>query len=271
MKFALVDNIKAEATKGAKGICSVCNKELIAKCGEVKLHHWAHKSLRNCDTWWENETEWHRSWKNNFSNDWQEFIFRDEQTGEKHIADIHTNHGLVIEFQHSYIEPQERRTRENFYKKIVWIVDGTRLQRDYPRFLKTPFQKTNQNGFYFVESPEKYFPSAWLDSLVPVVFDFRGTEIISDVRDLRNNLYCLFPVRMIEKRTAILVTMTRRFFINNTTNGQWSLWISNVMGNNKQQKPQNQNVNLPTQNINRRIQTHYYDPRTGRYKRRERL
>src|SRR5687768_3310564 len=130
MKFAIVSNDKIEATKGAKGACPVCGSELIAKCGEIKLHHWAHRSLLNCDTWWEKETEWHRSWKNKFSNDWQEFIFRDEQTREKHIADVHTNHGLVIEFQHSHIEPQERRTRENFYKNMVWIVDCTRLERD---------------------------------------------------------------------------------------------------------------------------------------------
>lgn len=50
MKFALVDNVKVEATKGAKGICPVCNKELIAKCGEVKINHWAHKKISDCVT-----------------------------------------------------------------------------------------------------------------------------------------------------------------------------------------------------------------------------
>jgi uncharacterized coiled-coil protein SlyX len=35
MKFALVNNIKTEATKGAKGICPNCGYELIAKCGFV--------------------------------------------------------------------------------------------------------------------------------------------------------------------------------------------------------------------------------------------
>ena len=83
MKFALVDGNKTEATKGAKGICPICGSELIAKCGEVKINHWAHKGIRNCDPWWENETEWHRSWKNNFPAEWQEIVLPDEQTARK--------------------------------------------------------------------------------------------------------------------------------------------------------------------------------------------
>src|SRR6187549_789206 len=101
MKFALVDNNKTEAIEGAKGICPICDSEVIARCGKVKINHWAHKAIRNCDPWWEPETEWHRSWKNNFPAEWQEYSFIDEQTGEKHIADIHTNDRLVMEFQHS--------------------------------------------------------------------------------------------------------------------------------------------------------------------------
>lgn len=103
MKFALIDSTETIATKEAKGICPNCGSELIAKCGDIKLNHWAHKGSRNCDSWWENETDWHRSWKDNFSTDWQEIILSDEITGEKHIADIRTAHELVIEFQHSHI------------------------------------------------------------------------------------------------------------------------------------------------------------------------
>ena len=52
MRFALVDSNKLEATKGVKGICPSCGSELIAKCGNVKINHWAHKGIRNCDPWW---------------------------------------------------------------------------------------------------------------------------------------------------------------------------------------------------------------------------
>ena len=66
MKFALIDNIRTEAAKGAKGICPSCGSDLIAKCGDIKVNHWAHKGIRSCDPWSENETEWHREWKGNF-------------------------------------------------------------------------------------------------------------------------------------------------------------------------------------------------------------
>ena len=84
MKFATVDGCKTEALKGAKGICPNCESELIAKCGKFKMSHWSHKGVRNCDSWWEPETEWHRSWKNNFPDEWQEHILSDEITNEKH-------------------------------------------------------------------------------------------------------------------------------------------------------------------------------------------
>ena len=41
--------------------------------------------------------------------------------GEKHIADVKTDQDCVIEFQHTYIKPDERRSREEFYKNIVWV------------------------------------------------------------------------------------------------------------------------------------------------------
>lgn len=258
MKFAIVDGAKTEATKGAKGICPICGSELIAKCGEVRINHWAHKSKSNCDHWWETETEWHRSWKSNFPDEWQETVLTDKQTGEKHIADVRTSHGHVIEFQHSYIDPQERTSRENFYKDMVWVVDGTRLKRDYPRFLKGKkgFRKTNKKGFYFVDFPDECFPSAWLKSSVPVIFDFRGTESIEDPKDMRNHLYCLLPNS--NERKTVLAIFSRESFINSTLNGELFK---------KQQKPQNKRPKPLTKNNivkRRREPTHYYDPRKGR-------
>ena len=65
----------------------------------------------------------------NFPVDWQEVIHFDG-SGEKHIADVKTQTGYVLEFQHSYLDPEERRSRNVFYSKLVWIVDGTRRETD---------------------------------------------------------------------------------------------------------------------------------------------
>ena len=53
MRFAEVDGKRCEATKRAKGICPFCKGEVIAKCGEQKIAHWAHKSTQSCDSWHE--------------------------------------------------------------------------------------------------------------------------------------------------------------------------------------------------------------------------
>jgi hypothetical protein len=215
MRFALVDNERVEANPALKqGLCPICSQPVIAKCGKQRIHHWAHRTNKTCDNWWETETEWHRSWKSNFPADWQEVILTDEQTREKHIADVRTSHGLVIEFQHSHIDQQERASREKFYKDMIWIVDGTRRKNDYKRFLKgeSDFRPIGENGFFFTHYPEEYFPVEWIASSVPVIFDFRGLATITDQQDKnRNILWCLLPGR-VERRT-VCASMSRETFM----------------------------------------------------------
>lgn len=125
MKYALVNDIKKEALEsGERGICRCCNSEMIAHCGPQKVNHWKHKTLVKCDIWHEPETEWHRRWKNYFPSDSQEVVMFDEKTNEKHIADVHLfNLALTIEFQHSPIKIDEIKSREKFYKKMIWVID----------------------------------------------------------------------------------------------------------------------------------------------------
>jgi len=133
MKFATVEGFRCEAQPGLRGFCESCNAGVIAKCGSRRVWHWAHTGVRNCDPWWEPETEWHRNWKNRFPSHWQE-VRQLASSGELHIADVKTEAGTVIEFQHSDISPVERASREHFYQEMVWVVDGMRLKRDLPAF-----------------------------------------------------------------------------------------------------------------------------------------
>ena len=92
MKYALQSDERVEATPKAIGVYPCCGTGMIAKCGNRQIWHWAHKTKRTCDRWWENETQWHRDWKNCFPDEWQEVIhFSDD--GEKHIADVKTPSG----------------------------------------------------------------------------------------------------------------------------------------------------------------------------------
>src|SRR5215471_3563051 len=117
MKFALVDGERREAQRGLSGKCPGCGRAMIPKCGERRLRvwHWAHRGTHTCDYLREPETEWHRAWKNKFPEDWQEKPHRSED-GEKHIADVKTDRGIVIEFQHSFLHRDERESREKFYQ-----------------------------------------------------------------------------------------------------------------------------------------------------------
>jgi len=209
MKLALVGGKKTKASKGERGICPSCGSELIAKCGEIKVNHWAHKGTRNCDPWWESETEWHRSWKKHFPMEWQEEVHKADN-GEKHIADVKTEQDWVIEFQHSYLKPEERRSRNAFYPKLVWVIDGMRRKRD-----KKQFQKVLEETRVLNREPDIYevfFPEEcrlldeWFDSTGLVFFDFQGVK-----GEPNSNLWFLLPE--ISDSKAYLMTISRNNFI----------------------------------------------------------
>lgn len=227
MRFALVNNKLQEAAPGAKGLCPGCRQTVVAKCGIQKVHHWAHKGARTCDSWWEPETEWHRAWKNNFPAECQEIFLPDERTGEKHIADVRTTHGLVIEFQHSHIHPEERVSRERFYRNMVWVVNGKRLKRDYQRFLKNREHfHLVKPGIFKVDDLLECFNRSWTGSSVPVIFDFGNENPISP-HNSPVNLICLLPIRI--GLYSFVAEVSRKAFIESTLSGEWSPRINNFI------------------------------------------
>jgi competence protein CoiA len=212
MRLALASDQLVEAYPGGRAKCRRCNGEVIAKSGTHRVSHWAHRGIRDCDSWAETETDWHRAWKNNFPVECQEFIQRDEKSRERHVADVRTPHGLVIEFQHSHLKPRERTARERFHGNMVWVVDGTRLQRDYPRFYrrKDDFRPSIQ-GYFLLAFPDECFPAMWLDSSVPVIFDFRDLDESQSPDPFRDTLWCLLPGR-VEGR-AVVGAISREEFV----------------------------------------------------------
>jgi hypothetical protein len=96
---------------------------------------------------------------------------------------VKTDHGWVIEFQHSYIKPDERRSRDSFYQKLVWVVDGVRRKRDRAQLLDA-WNRGVPVGI--ANSPvRRVFPDQcaplreWAGSSHrPVFFDFGETEVL---------------------------------------------------------------------------------------------
>lgn len=131
IRYALVDGRKIEPIPGAKGICPGCKGSVIAKCGNIKVHHWAHQKIENCDKWWEPMSQWHIDWQSNFPVEWREVIIRCPNSGEFHRADIYTPNGLTIEFQNSTLPKEEIEKRNAFYGRLIWVVTAERFNEQF--------------------------------------------------------------------------------------------------------------------------------------------
>ena len=179
-RFADVNGQRQEARPGLSGTCPICGAPFVAKCGEERIWHWAHQGTRFCDPWWENKTEWHRKWQAQFPDSWQEIVHRADD-GTKHIADIKTEHGWVIEFQHSYLRPEERRSRDAFYRKLIWVVDGTRRKRDVAQLLnawKEGVHVGTNSPLRSASSDNCTLLREWAGRNAPVFFDLGEVQLL---------------------------------------------------------------------------------------------
>ena len=119
MFYALAANgNRVCAQKGQLAVCPCCRTDVIAKCGEIITHHWAHKSAVECDDWAEAVGPWHWDWQQTVPEDKREVVMG------HHRADMIAADGTVVELQHSPISPKVVKERESFYGKMVWIFDG---------------------------------------------------------------------------------------------------------------------------------------------------
>jgi hypothetical protein len=206
MKFAIVNKERHEAQSGLIGKCPACGWTMTPKCGRVRINHWAHKGSSNCDPWQSKVTEWHRNWQNQFPIEWQEIKHQNLDTGELHFADVKTSDDWVIEFQHSFISPDEKKSREDFYRQLIWVVNGSRRLNDAKRFFKIlgnlnwKWGINKSNPDLKITIPEGSLLKEWVLSKSHVLFDF-GEE----------NLWWLHPES--NENIAYLMSIKRLDFI----------------------------------------------------------
>lgn len=164
-----INGDKIEAEPNSKAICPMCNQKVISKCGEIKVWHWAHKSLIDCDSWGEGETEWHINWKKLVDKKFCEI-----KKGN-HRIDIFINN-KVIELQNSPIQSYDIFERENFYKNMIWLFNGETFGKNLDLRIKIP------NGIIYINaiSPPfgyrtfrwKWFPLSLSYCKLPIFIDF---------------------------------------------------------------------------------------------------
>lgn len=211
------DGSRVLATPGELAICPLCKSDVIPKCGEIKTWHWAHKSLTECDSWGEPESEWHYSWKKLFGLENTEITVK---RGEVlHRADVKIGN-KIIELQHSHLPPSEVREREQFYENMVWILDGeTAPRKDY-----TPVEKwlSKKGKWYYKFFADRMKPwtceiskpqyihfdklGCWSHHWVcdsrtrsGWAVDSDGFEVLHDVVVIPNGMFC----KVVSKKSAI--------------------------------------------------------------------
>ena len=110
--------------------CPVCGEPVVHRMGNKRRAHFAHRPDTDCYFGRDKDykSEWHIRMQDYFPKEAQEFIFTDEETGEKHIADVFLKEAnTVLEFQHSPIEEKEFFSRTIFHlknkRRIIWLFD----------------------------------------------------------------------------------------------------------------------------------------------------
>jgi competence CoiA-like predicted nuclease len=151
--------------KQGRAFCPFCRSIAIAKCGEIYAHHWAHETNKECDEWYESESDWHLNWKSMFSKEYVEVTI--QKNRQRHRADIVGHNGTVIELQHSPISITVISERELFYENMIWLFDMAHKRQ--------AFTRKSHKG-------EIEFPFKWshpklslLTCKKPIYFDF-GTK-----------------------------------------------------------------------------------------------
>jgi hypothetical protein len=119
LRYANVNEQKELPFPNGRGVCPCCGGLLIAKCGKIVTHHWAHESSDDCDPWSEPIGPWHLWWQGLVR---QEAV---EVVRGSHRADIVGSGGAVVELQHSSISAEDIAAREAFYGNMIWLFDAT--------------------------------------------------------------------------------------------------------------------------------------------------
>lgn len=113
-------------------LCPSCSGELVIKKGNVRVSHFAHKSIIQCDDYDNDMSEWHRNWQKKFPLKNREVVLRMNKSDPHAGYYIHLVrrtdvlcYGYAIEFQNSPITSEEFDERNKFYNKleykVVWI------------------------------------------------------------------------------------------------------------------------------------------------------
>lgn len=182
---------------GVECFCPACGEPLRLRSGKIRKPHFAH--LPNTDCFYgldkDYKSEWHVRMQEYFPRESREVRFKDEKTGEIHIADVFLpSKNTVLEFQHSPISEEEFMSRTAFHinsgRRIVWFFDEStsstssesvgRFRADDSRIVFGPYERLYSPRTYkWLRNPRKFLAhvprSIWTSNGLSICV-FTGTE-----------------------------------------------------------------------------------------------
>lgn len=150
-------------TKGVKGVCPGCGGKMVARCGPIVRHHWAHAKGKDCDTWSDSVSPWHLAWQDCFPRESQEVWMGDNN---EHRADVRGEH-QILEVQKSFISADEIAEREVFYGNMSWMLCGEDFE-DRFKLHELPANKKLTFGFTW-----HHWRKCWVGAKKTIYIHFR--------------------------------------------------------------------------------------------------
>lgn len=215
----LVDDVSIFERVDKKYFCPICKNEVIIKKGSVRVPHFAHKSLTDCDIFGNDMTEWHRAWQKRFKLKYREIVleWKEEispfnlfKKGDKHRADI-LYKDYVIEFQNSPISSDEFDMRNIFYKglgyKVVWIFNLIEADNiEYYDDWSNNYDNGAKYKWKWASKTFQYYDSR--DKNIILMFQFKE---INDDQDEREQCYFERVTWAIDSNNDENITDFKRF------------------------------------------------------------
>lgn len=206
------NNKRISPESGKTGFCQLCKQKVRAYCGEINIDHWRHIKIQNCDSWSEGETEWHREWKKEFPDDWQEVII--EKDNEIHIADILTSNNLVLELQNSSISSTTIKIREKFYGKMIWLINANKFKDNFriSSVVKSQLRYLDDNhrNYMYYEPEDSFELKQATEELKEIENDLRNLDY--KISNSERRLYEVDELLMNFKNTAKEFINSKHFY-----------------------------------------------------------
>lgn len=108
---------RCEPSPGASAVCPSCGARMVAKCGQLVEHHWAHYRTADCDDWSGRDSGWRHEWVSAAREENREVVVNGRR------ADLLMPDGIVVVLQQGSLAAEMVAAKEVHFDRMVWLLD----------------------------------------------------------------------------------------------------------------------------------------------------